>query len=274
VSAALGLGPTVTPLDSLLQGFLAERERGASFGIRLRRAITRRRLGVEVAVDYERSSLVLSPSVLAGIEATRASYGPAFSALIGTGPFVAPTVTSVSTTHETEGSQILTTGALTVNLMTEGRAIPYVTAGAGFAVRTGGTPGASLEGHYQFQTLGRFPMNETDRVSLQTAVDESAVGVFGGGLKFSLASRWGVQFDLRALISKVSIETTLDTNSRASPSAPAAAAASLSTPSLQFSNGGVGPSSLSGPALNGFRTFEGSSWQNRMNVSAGLFLKF
>jgi hypothetical protein len=274
VNAALGLVPTITPLDPLFQGPLFERRRGASFGLRLSRALTGR-FGVEFSLDYGHGTLALPRSVLAGIEATRASYTPAFSALIGSGPFVAPTVTSVSTIHEKDGRQILTTGALIVNLMTSGRVIPYVSAGAGLAANISGTPSASLEGNYQFQAIGRYPMSETDSVTLRTAIDESAGGVFGGGLKFSLSQRWGLRFDVRAFVNKVSVETMLDTHSRPSSATPSGAAASLSTPSLQFSNNsGLGSSSLADPPLAAFRTFAGRGWQTRRNFSGGLFLRF
>ena len=274
VNAALGLALTITPLDPLLQSSLSERERGAIFGFRLSRAITRR-YGVEFSVDYGRSPLVLRQSVLDGIEVTRASYVPAFAALISTGPFVGPTVTSVSTYDQKKGSQILATGAITINLLTSGRAIPYVTAGAGYAAHTGATPSASLEGNYRFQTEGRFPMNETDSVALRTVIDEGAVGVFGGGFKFLLSRRWGVRFDLRALINEVSTETLIDTRARQSSATPSGAAASRSTPSLQFSNNSsLGQSSLGGPALGGFRAFEGTGWQTRTNLSAGLYVRF
>jgi hypothetical protein len=274
VSAALGLVPRITPLDPLFQSSLSEGQPGVSFGFRLSRALNRR-FGAEFTLDYGRGPLALRPSALAGIEATRASYVPAFTALVGSGPFVGPTVTSVSTIHEKEGSQTLMTGALTVNLMTSGRTIPYVSAGAGFKANTGGMPSASLDGNYRFQTLGLFPVNETDSVTLRTSVDEGAVGVFGGGLKFAVSPRWGVRFDLRAFVNKVSIETLMDTRSRPSSATPSGAAASLSTPSLQFSNNGtLGPSSLAGPPLTGFRTFTGRSWQSQTNVSGGLFLTF
>jgi hypothetical protein len=274
VNAALGLAPAIAPLDPFLQRPLFERERGATFGFRLSRAVTRR-FGVEFSLDHERGTLTLPPSVVAGIEATRASFVPAVSALIGSGPFEASTVTSVSSFEEKRVSRILTTGALTVNLMTSGRAIPYVTAGAGFAAHTGGTPRASLEGNYQFQILGRSPVNERDSVALRTEIDEGVVGVFGGGLKLSVSRRWGLRFDLRAFVNEVSVETMLDARSSATSAAPAGAAASLSEPSLQFSNSGsLGPSTLASQSINGFRTFEGRGWQSRTTVSGGLFLRF
>jgi hypothetical protein len=274
VNASLGLGPRITPLDPLFQSSLSEPQSGASFGFRLGREITRR-FGGEFTVDYGRRPLTLRPSAAAAIEAARASYVPAFTALMGSGPFASPTVTSVSTTDEQEGNQFTTTGALIVNLMTSGRAIPYVSAGAGVRVNAGETPSVSLEGRYRFQPLGLFPVDELDSVIVRTSLDEGVVGVVGGGLKFAFTRRWGARFDVRALFNKMSVETLVDTRSRPASGTPAGAAAALTTPSLQFSNSGsLGPSSLAGPPLNSFRTFEGRDWHNQTNVSGGVFLKF
>jgi hypothetical protein len=273
-NASLGLGSRITPLDPLFESSLSDPQSGASFGFRLGRAITRR-FGAEFTLDYGRVPLVLRPSALTSVEGARASYVAAFTALMGSGPFVNPAVTSVSTIAENEGSQITTTGALIVNLKTSGRAIPYVTAGAGVRANAGGTPSMALEGHYRFQPLGLFPVDELDSVTVRTSIDEGVVGVVGGGLKFAFSRRWGARFDVRALFNKMSVETFVDTRSRPASGTPAGAAASFSTPSLQFSNNGtLGPSSLAGPPLNGFRTFEGSDWHNQTNLSGGVFLKF
>jgi hypothetical protein len=273
-NAALGLASRITPLDPLFQSALSEREQGASFGFRLSRSITRR-FDAEFSLDYSRTPLVLRPSALAVFEATRDSYVPAFTALIGSGPFVGPTVSSEGTIDDEEGGQATLTGALNVNLMTAGRFIPYVSAGAGVRSNFGGMPSATLQGRYRFQPLGLFPVDESDSVSVRTSVDEGVVGVFGGGLKFAVSRLWGVRFDIRALVNKVSVETLVDTRSRPSSATPSGAAASLSVPSLQFSNTAtLGPSSLTGPLLNGFRIFEGRDWHNQTNISGGVFLKF
>src|SRR5205823_5197140 len=155
---------------------------------------------------------------------------PALTALIANGPFVGSTVTSVSAIHDTDGRQTFTTGAFNINLKTSGKAIPYVSAGGGFRANTGGTPNASLEGNYRFQTLGVFPMNETDSVTVRTSIRDGAVGVVGGGLKFFVSRRWGIRLDLRAFFGNGSTETLVNTNSRGSSASPAGVAASFGTP--------------------------------------------
>jgi hypothetical protein len=217
----------------------------------------------------------MSAPALAGIEAARASFVPALTALIANGPFVGPTVTSVSTIQDIGGRQTFTTGAFNINLKTAGKAIPYVSVGGGFRTNTGGTPNASLEGNYRFQTLGLFPMNETDSVTLRTSIRDGAVGVVGGGLKLFVSRRVGVRFDLRAFLDKGSTGTLVNTGSHGSTASPAGVAASLTTPSIQFSNNpALGPSSLSGSPLSNFQSFEGRGLQSQTNITAGLFLRF
>jgi hypothetical protein len=273
-NAALGLGSTISALDPLFESSLSDAQSGPSFGFRLGRAITRR-FGAEFTLDYRRAPLVVRPSATAAVEAARDTYMSAFTALIASGSFVSPTVTSVSTIAENDVNQVTATGAFIVNLKTTGRAIPYVTAGAGARVNGGDMPMVSLEGHYRFQPLGLFPVDEVDSVIVRTSIDEGVVGVLGGGLKFAFSRRWGARFELRALFNKVSVETLVDARPRPSSQTPSGATASFSTPSLQFSNTGtLGPSSLAGPPLSGFRTFAASDWQNQTNVSGGVYLKF
>jgi hypothetical protein len=273
-NAALGLGSRITPLDPLFESSLSDPQGGPSFGFRLGRAITRR-FGVEFTLDYRRSPLAVRPSATTAVEAARTTYISAFTALTGTGPFVSPTVSSVSTMAGNDLNQVTATGAFIVNLKTSGRAIPYVSAGAGARVNGGEMPTVSLEGHYSFQPLGLFPVDEVDSVIVRTSIDEGVVGVLGGGLKFAFSRRWGARFDLRALFNKVSVATLVDARPRPSSRTPSGAAASFSTPSLQFSNTStLGLSSLTGPTLSGFRTFEASDWHNQTNVSGGVYVRF
>ena len=103
------------------------------------------------------------------------------------------------------------------------------------------------------------------------ALSVSSVAV----LKFFVSPRWGIRFDLRVLFNKVSTDTLVDTRSGIPALSPAGVAASLSTPSMQFSNNGaLGPSSLAGPPLAGFRSFDARGMQTHMNVTGGVFLRF
>src|SRR4029079_2447804 len=101
VNAALGVTPRITPLDQVFARSLADRKLGTTYGVRVSRAISRR-FGAELTVDYALGRLTMSAPALTGIEASRASFVPAWTALIASGPFAGSTVTSVSTIRDGE----------------------------------------------------------------------------------------------------------------------------------------------------------------------------
>jgi len=275
VNGALGVASRITPLDPVFQRTFADRRQGAMFGIRLSRAITRR-FAAQFAVDYGLGRLQVSGPAVAAVEAARVSFVPALSALIATGPFTAPSVTSTSTIHEKGGQQIFATGAFDINFRTSSQAksIPYITVGGGAKIRIGETPSASLDGEYRFQILGTNPISETDKVTIKSSVSDGAVGVIGGGLKYLMSRRWGARFDVRGFIGEETVRTLLDTRSFSSTTSPTGASASLTSPAVQFSNGGGVSSSLSGQQLAGFRVFERHGLQTQIDMTAGLFLRF
>jgi hypothetical protein len=285
VNGALGLSQRITPLDPVFQTAFADRQQGAMLGIRLSRAITRGyrlpdapapRYSVAFAVDYGRGRFAVNGPAVAAIEAARASFGPALSALIATGPFTAPSVTSTSALRNSGGQQLFATGALNIDFRTSSgaKSIPYVTVGGGGRFRVGEPPEASLDGEYRFQILGVNPISEFDKVTIKTSVSNSVVGVIGGGLKYVLSKRWGARFDVRGFVGQETVRTLLTTQSASATGSPTGSTASLTTPGLQFSNGGGVLSSLSGQNLADFRAFERHGLQTQVNVTAGLFLRF
>jgi hypothetical protein len=285
VNGALGMSQRITPLDPVFQTAFADRQQGAMFGIRVTRAITRRyrlrgapapRYSVAFAVDYGRGRFEVNGPAVAAIEAARASFAPALSALIATGPFTAPTVTSTSAIRKSGAQQLFATGALDIDLRTSSgaKSIPYVTVGGGARFRIGEPPEASLDGEYRFQILGANPINEVDKVIIKTSVSDGIVGVIGGGVKYSLSKRWGARFDVRGFIGPERVQTLLNTQSSSAAGSPTGATASLTTPGLQFSNGGGVFSSLSGQNLSDFRAFERHGLQTQVDVTAGLVLRF
>jgi hypothetical protein len=276
VNAALGAAAAITPLDPVFARSFVDDQRGTSVGVRVSRRLSRR-FSAELAFEHGVIRLRMDPAVIPIVEAARASFVPAWTAVIANGPFVSANVTSESALHDGRGRQSLTTGALNINLRTSGKLVPYATAGAGFLVTTGEAPSASLTGHYQFQTLDQIPVNETDTVRLRSSVDNGPVFVVGGGLRYFVSPRWGIRVDIRGLFNRVTTTTFVDATPSvmsASPSAPAIVAASLTTPAVQFSNNVIfGPSSLARP-LNDFRGFEGSGVQKQVNTTAGVFFRF
>ncbi len=275
VNAAVGAGASITPLDPVLRSSLITVPSSTSGGVRLSRAISRR-FGAEVTFDYNLARWQLNTPALAGIEASRGSFLSAFNALIATGPFQRPAVTSSSGNANQLGRQTFTTGALIINLKTTGNLVPYATAGAGVKLNAGNTPSVSLAGTYQFQILGFYPVNEHDTVTAKSSVENNWVAVAGGGLKYFFSRRLGVRFDVRTYIGRRTVATSVS----ASPvtlisSQLQGATATATTPSVQFSNNiAVGPSSLAPPVVSDFRTFSGNGTQSMVNVTGGVIVRF
>ena len=284
---ALGRLPgRITPLDPVLGRRLGERQRGGSLGVRVSRSLTAR-IAAELSVDYSLERLRITAANTDTIEAARASFIPAFSGMITFNPNrVLNTVTSTATVEGGSARQLVSSGAVLINLRTTGAVIPYATVGAGLLSLIGDMPGVTLRGNYQFRLGGGFPVNETDNVTVRDTRDRhAAAGILGGGVKYHVSPRLGVRLDVRVNISKASANTILD----ASPVVtlgltPAGRGALAGDPSIQFSNTtesvtalgvtAAGTSSLTGPALSGFRTFSGRGVTTETNLTFGVFWRF
>jgi len=276
----------ITPLDPVLQSAAATRGGGGSFGFRVARAITPR-FGAEFTLDAARGRARFTDEALAGIEATRASFIGAWNertGLIATGGgivFINPSVTSIATIDDDQGRQLFTTGALTINLATRGRIVPYAAVGAGVVTNMGNLPSATLAGHYQFNSLGAFvgyfPVSETDTVAIRLVESHRhpLAVVLGGGVKIHGSSRWGLRADVRAYVSKNTLDVLVDATPRVASLQPLGVIASTLAPSIQFTNLNAGASStLSGPEIAGFKTFTSSGTAVHVTVSAGYFVRF
>ena len=286
VQALAQLPGRITTLDPVLGRRLANRQRGGSFGMRISRVVTQR-ITAELGIDYGVERLRITSANRDAIEATRASFIPAFSGMITFNPNrVLNSVTSTATLENGNARQLVSSGVVLINLRTARAFLPYAAVGAGLASSIGETPAVTLRGNYQFRLGGGFPVNETDNVTVRDARDRhAAAGILGGGVKYQVSPRLGVRFDARVSVSKASAQTLLD----ASPAitlglTPAGRGALAGSPSIQFSNTtdvvtalgvtAAGTSSLSGPGLSGFRTFSGSGIMAETNVTFGLFWRF
>jgi hypothetical protein len=277
----------VTPLDPVLQSAAAAHASGASVGVRVGRAITRR-LSVEFTLDAAQGRATFSDEAVAGIEATRASFISALNertGLLASGlgiVFINPRITSEATIDDERGRQVFTTGALTINLKERGRVIPYATIGAGVITNVGDLPRATLVGNYRFDSLGAatgyWPVNETDTavLSVATARQHPFVTVFGGGARILGSNRWGLRADIRAYVSRNTLDVLVDATPQVAASSPLGAIASIFVPSIQFSNAASFgfDSTLSGSRIDGFKTFSSSGMALHVSVSAGYFVRF
>jgi hypothetical protein len=294
-AGALSVPGRITPLDPVLKQPGARWNNGGGFGFRVSRAFTPR-FSAEFTLDATLGHLKLDDALLAGVEASRASFITAWNeqtGLIKSGGgfvFLSPTFSSVATTNDNQGRQIYTTGALRIDFPTRGRLVPYATVGAGVVSHTGGTPSVTLTGNYTFSALNnffgpgqpfspRFPVNETDNVTIRL-VPASAhpfVGVFGGGVEVRGTSRSGVRVDARAYVSHNTVDVLVDANPQVAVATPAGFIASTLSPSIQFGNNPAvtnQQSTLSGAPISGFKTFSSSGTPVQVSLSFGYFVRF
>jgi len=287
VAALAQLPDRIVPLDPVLGRSLGERRSGGSVGMRVSRMLTPR-LSAELGIDYGFERLRIAPENSETIEATRASFIPAFEGMIRFNPNrVLNSVTSSATLEEGGARELISSGALLINLRTNGALIPYAAIGVGLASITGEMPAARMLGNYQFRLPAGPPVNETDTVTVSDGRDRhTAAGILGGGVKYNVSSRWGLRFDARVTISKSHASTILDaTPNVALGITPAGRGALGGNPSIQFSNNSTDPvlsmgltavaaSSLTGPPVTGARTFVGTGAVNRTNITFGAFWRF
>ena len=277
----------IVALDPVLGGSLGSFGSGAGIGVRLGRTVTRR-LAVELSFDYSTRSARVDDATRAAIEATRASFIPAFQGVIASNPSRAITsLTSVSAIDEGHARQLFTSGSLTVNLKTTGEVIPYALAGAALVSIHGERPTAALTGNYRFSnTTTGATFNETDSVVAHDVREtRTPAAVVGAGVKFHVKGRWGIRVEARAFIASDGGSTTLD----AAPNValgqlPAGRVTLNADPTIQFGNSsnpvtGLGvtalaPSTLSGPALSGVRTWSAKGVLTNTIVSSGIYLRF
>lgn len=279
LSAAFGTRARMTPLDEALTTAVVRRRPGGSFGLRVGRALNGR-FTAEGSLQYHVATLQVTPSALAAIETSRTTFVAAWNDLFLNSPFLTPNVTSLSAVDQGRAWQILAAGTLNIALRRTAAVIPYVALGGGVVTNIGSAPGASLTGRYQPRFRGVTPIDETDSVTLRFAVDRHVlVGIIGGGLKYTVSPRWGVRWDARAYLSRNAVHTIVDAHPTVSPP-PAGVSFALSfpfNPTVQFAGGNAFTgfqSSLSGPAIEDFRTFSGTGLQTQIAVTTGVFWRF
>jgi hypothetical protein len=269
----------ITPLDSVLGAAAAERGDGGSVGFRVARRFGAR-YAAEFSLDYASTPLEFTAKTVDGIEASRSTFVTAWRALFATGPFTSPNVTATTDLHQSGGHQLLTTGVLTVDLVTRGRLIPYVAGGAGILSNRGDAPSATVNGNYTFAVPvggATAPINETDTVTLRVAQrDHDAVGVFGGGVRYAASPRWGIRGDVRVHAGGGKVDSLIDASPSVANLTPSVFLASTRNPSVQFVNNTSIPaqSTLSGPAITSLRTFTGSGSAIRTNITGGVYVRF
>jgi len=264
------IGPS-SSLDSILNK-PAIQTRGQMFGFRASRSFNK---WIAAEFSFDRGSrLSLTDDIPAQVEAARKSFETSWSRL--NVPGNTPSA-SKSTIAAFEGNQIFTTGGVVISLPLAEKVKPFVTVGAGILTDNGSTPTITLNGAY-----GGPSAQETDSVRLSFVRDSNHIftRMFGGGIKIYLSPHWGIRFDARAYLYHNPYSTTLDATHTNTPDAAwvvkATDAGGNVVSSLQKLTGpGLEAySSLSGPAISGFKTYVGSGIQYQFPLSLGLFYRF
>lgn len=266
----------IQTLDPVLTRTGVERKRGLDFGGRVSRRLTSR-LSAEFNVDSATRTINLSDATLTGVEATRATFGPVWNAIIATGAGLFTNPGTSATAAFSDGTRVretALTGAVNVDLWPRTRLVPYLTAGGGVLLRSGDLPTATLTGNYLFRFLGLAPLNESDVVKVHFASKDTApVGVFGGGVKYALSGRQGLRADLRVHVSRNSVDTLVDAQPNRVLGTPPFSIPSATLPALVFSNTSATRSSLSGPAIADLKTFTGSGRDIQSSLTVGYFVR-
>lgn len=271
VNADFGVTERVSPLETTIPSVGSRHAGVLAFRVR-------RRLNDRVAAEFSVDTLAKSDDdfgpLTSAIETTRASFVSAFQSLFSTGPFASVSVNATGTTSIKDRRDTAFTGAFNVRLARWHAFAPYATAGAGVLTGSGALPSAALEGHYRALILGQFPIDETDRLSLQYQRGSSFVMVLGGGVRHDVSPRWGWRGDARVIFGPDSTRVLIDATPSTVRGTPASFIESFTNPAIQFSNDpAIGrQSSLSGPPIVAFEAFTGGM-QSRTIVTFGVFLK-
>jgi hypothetical protein len=258
----------ITPLDSALGRTGAARQSGGVFGARVSRRLTER-FAAEFSLDVNTGTLALEAPLLAAIERSRASFQNAFNRL-----FANQLTQSQATIVDRVGTRIFAGGAMTIDISRHGRLVSYATIGAGVETPRGDSPRATLAGSYQF-TSATGTLRETDTVTVRVETVRAAVALVGGGFKWDIGRRSGLRVDVRLPAGPQSSRLLLDARpgSNNSGTATGLLFSSPTTPTVIFSTS-VLPTSLSGPALQGFEVFRGSGTGIHTALTAGYSLRF
>ncbi len=273
VAEEFGVTGRITPLDAVLAPLGLDDAGSAAFGVRVRRPL-RGRYSFEVGFDVMATPAGFSDTLVAGVEAARATFQSTFTALLATGPFAGPVISTASTVTDGSSREVALTGALVADLAPVAGFTPFVIAGGGVLAQAGDPPSVSVDGSYRFTIAGSVPIDETDHVTLRYAQRTVLVAVVGGGVRRDISPRWGIRIDGRVLLSPSTTRVSIDAAPLVRIGAPAGFIESFTYPNLQFSNNAsTGRSSTLSGTLSSFDAFRGG-WQARVRVTIGVVAKF
>ena len=284
-AAAARFGAGIVPLDGVLQSRFVERRSGTSVGIRVSRSFGAR-FAAEFGFDQASGPLALAPVTQSGIKASQSSFITTWSTLLAAPAGGSQSVGSDITIDDKRGRQLITTGALLINLRGRANVKPYVAFGAGLITARNGAPSVELVGNYHFMFPATPPpvpgipvlvVDQTDSAAAGAVVNKTITWVIGGGLKYTLTERWGVRIDVRDHLNRDPLRTTISASPATASMGPSGTLVLFfapSAPQLQFSTSSSSTSTLGGSPVVGFKTFDGTGIVNQVNMTAGIFWRF
>ena len=264
-----GLTGRITPLDPVLNGESVKSSSFSPFGVRVARSLTSR-FGAEFAFELM-GGLTLTDSTRTAAETTRASFETVFNSRFSA--FNSRSVSSALTMTD-GGAQMLATGALTFNLRQGGRWVPYIVGGGGAAFATGDDATIDLAGDYSFVSGSNTPYRQTDSLSVKYQAGSAAVFFAGGGLKWYLNNRSGIQADFRMHFMGDPVSVTVNWNPATIPGTPTNTIAFFGTPALQISTSNPSLSSLSLKQTEPDLVVSSGGKRQTMNFTVGYFYRF
>jgi hypothetical protein len=283
-TAALAPGTaTIVALDGLLRSHLAQRESGGNIGVRLSRRFARL-FSAEISLDRSLTPFRVTSAARSSVEDSRASFAPAFTALLS--PLPGVTTTATSSFADGADSTTSVTGAIVIDLLTPRMSAgaarttglrPYLVAGGGWVFNGSEEAEATLQGNYRVLFANIAPFDETDSIRVHSSQpDRSLVGVIGGGIKFDVTRRHGLRVDVRAHLSGHATETLVDASPSVAHLSPEFFIWVNRNPSVVFANYAASPipSSLTGDQVSGLTTFTGTGTFVQLNVTAGYYFRF
>jgi hypothetical protein len=257
----------IVGLDGILSASPVTRNAGAALGGRVQRALNDR-LAIEVSGDFLRGRLAFRPTVLSGIESTRASYATALERTLALSDEVS-SASSVATIADRQlATRVVATGALVRHWRRSGRTMPYVLAGGGVMFNHANALEATVAGTYRLGITSYVTGVDTVRVHVQE--DSKAIVALGGvGVKHAMSRHTGFRVDARVHAYRNSLRTVVDVTPTMAAQSLGPTLPLLNVDMLQFS--AIAP--LSQPSLSAV-TFAGSGLNVHTSVTAGLFLRF
>jgi hypothetical protein len=153
------------------------------------------RFSAELSFDYGAARRAITPEAQSSLNAAQVSFFATWTSFFKAWKSISPIrtfhVSDNSSFSPDSGAQLLSTGTLNIALLTVGKIIPYVAVGGGVLSNSEGNVNADLIGTYRTTGVTEILVN-VDTVKLRSEVPRNiAVGVIGGGVRYSVTPRWG-----------------------------------------------------------------------------------